>query len=74
MHLWIAFLVGLVVGLAAGFRWGTYYLPSLIGRMSAWALRGDIRRYRKRGRRLWRAFSVDAGAFCLIRAPYRGDL
>ena len=47
-HMWAALLVGLVVGIAAGFRLGTWYLPALLGKIEAWALRGRIKQYRRR--------------------------
>ena len=45
---WIALLAGLVVGIAAGFRLGTWYLPAMLGKIEAWALRGRIKQYRRR--------------------------
>ena len=47
-HMWAAFLVGLAVGLGVGFRFGTWYLPAMLGKIEAWALRGRIKQYRKR--------------------------
>jgi hypothetical protein len=36
-RMWAALLVGLVVGIVAGFRLGTWYLPALLGKIEAWA-------------------------------------
>jgi hypothetical protein len=47
-HMWAALLVGLAVGIIAGFRLGTWYLPAMLGKIEAWALRGRIKQYRKR--------------------------
>jgi len=47
-HVWAVFAVGLVLGVAAGFRLGTWWLPSLLGRMEAWGLRRNIKAYRRR--------------------------
>ena len=48
---WGALIVGLIVGLGVGFRFGTWWLPSLLGKISALGIRRDIRNYRRRGRR-----------------------
>ena len=51
-HQWQAVVVvAFVVGNLTGFRLGTWWLPSLIGKMEAWGLRRNIRNYRRRGRR-----------------------
>jgi uncharacterized membrane-anchored protein YhcB (DUF1043 family) len=47
-HMWAALLIGLVVGIIAGFRLGTWYLPAMLGKIEAWALRGRIKQYRRR--------------------------
>jgi uncharacterized membrane-anchored protein YhcB (DUF1043 family) len=47
-HMWAALLVGLVVGIPVGFRIGTWYLPALLGKIEALALRGRIKQYRRR--------------------------
>lgn len=46
--MWVALLIGLVVGIVAGFRVGTWYLPAMLGKIEAWALRGRIKQYRRR--------------------------
>jgi len=47
-HVWAALLVGLVLGVVAGFRLGTWWLPSLLGKIEALAIRGRVRNYRRR--------------------------
>ena len=48
---WLVFVLGLVLGIGLGWRLGTWYIPLLLGKMATWAMRGDIRRYKRRGRR-----------------------
>ena len=47
-RMWGALLVGLVLGIVVGFQLGTWYLPALLGRIEAWAIRGRVRNYRRR--------------------------